>query len=407
MTTVDRDHRPLGERLRPAKLAFVVGQEHLIGPHKPLTKLLKAKQLPSILLWGPPGTGKTTLARLLAGELKRPYQQLSAVDATVKDVRAIIEEAEGRKRLGEPPVVLFIDEIHRFNTSQQDALLHAVESGVITLIGATTENPSFKVNAPLLSRMRVLTLRSLDHAALHTLIRRALKLYPEHRLTKEATEYFVAAADGDARSLLGSLEVALALNLKVDVEVAQEAIQRKVIRYDQAGEGHYDTISAFIKSMRGSDPNATLHYLARMLEAGEDPMFIARRLVIFASEDVGNALPTALVVASSALQSTHMIGLPEAQLILAQCATYLATAPKSRAVTRAIDAARHDVQEMTLDPIPMHLRNAPTKFMKEQGYGEGYRWPKQDSDTTTNLGFLPENLKGAKYYEDPRTGERA
>ncbi len=393
MTTVDRDHRPLGERLRPAKLSLVVGQEHLIGPHKPLTKLLKAKQLPSLLLWGPPGTGKTTLARLLASELRRPYHQLSAVDATVKDVRAIIDQAEGRKRLGEAPLILFLDEIHRFNTGQQDALLNAVESGVITLIGATTENPSFKVNAPLLSRMRVLTLRPLDHAALHTLIRRALRLYPEHRLSREATEYFIAAADGDARTLLGSLEVALALNLFVDVEVAQAAIQRKVPHYDQAGETHFDTISAFIKSMRGSDADATLHYLARMLEAGEDPMFIARRMVIFASEDVGNALPTALVVATATLTATHMIGLPEAQLLLAQCATYLATAPKSRAVTEALTAAQHDVQEISLEPIPLHLRNAPTQFMKEQGYGQG------DSAT---FGFLPPNLAKARYYQDPR-----
>lgn len=390
MTMHTLDHRPLGERLRPAKLSLVVGQEHLIGPHKPLTKLLKAKRLPSLLLWGPPGTGKTTLARLLASELKRPYQPLSAVDATVKDVRAIIEQAEGRTRLGEPPLVLFLDEIHRFNTAQQDALLHAVESGVITLIGATTENPSFKVNAPLLSRLRVLTLRPLDHAALHTLIRRALRLYPEHRLSREATEYFIAAADGDARSLLGSLEVALTLNLVIDVEVAQAAIQRKVPTYDQAGEGHYDTISAFIKSLRGSDPNAALHYLARMLEAGEDPMFIARRMVIFAAEDVGNARPTALVVATSTLTATHMIGLPEAQLVLAQCATYLATVPKSRAVTDAIGAARHDVQEMTLEPIPLHLRNAPTQFMKEQGYGQG---------DAAELGFLPPSLKNAKYYK--------
>src|SRR3990167_517781 len=391
--TTQIEHRPLAERLRPASLKTVVGQEHLIGPNQPLSKLLNADRLPSILFWGPPGTGKTTFARLLARETKRPFVQLSAVDATVKDVRAVIAEAEGRRRLSETAPVLFIDEIHRFNTAQQDALLSAVESGVITLVGATTENPSFKVNAPLLSRLRVLTLKPLDHTALHTLIRRAIKLYPEHRLTKDATEYLIAAADGDARTLLNSLEVAVTLGLSIDVDLAAQAVQRKVIRYDQAGEGHYDTISAFIKSMRGSDPNAALHYLARMIEAGEDPVFIARRMVVFASEDIGNALPTALVVATATMQSVHMIGLPEARIILAQCATYLATAPKNRAAYNGIEAALHDVRDRTLPPIPLHLRNAVTDFMKEQGYGQG---------DTEALGFLPENLKDVQYYQPPQ-----
>lgn len=400
MTSIET-MQPLAERLRPKSLKEVVGQQHLIGSGQPLTKLLKARTLPSILFWGPPGTGKTTLARILAAETKRPFVALSAVDATVKEVRAVIEEAEGRQRLGEAAPVLFIDEIHRFNTAQQDALLHAVESGVVTLIGATTENPSFKVNAPLLSRMRTFTLQQLDHKALHALIRRALKLYPTHKVTPEAGEYLIAAADGDARTLLGSLEVATSLGTTIDANIAEQAVQRKVVRYDQAGEGHYDTISAFIKSMRGSDPNATLHYLARMLEAGEDPMFIARRMVIFASEDIGNALPTALVVATSTMTATHMVGLPEAQLMLAQCATYLATAPKSRAVTRAIGQARADIRAKPLEPIPLHLRNAVTGFMKDQGYGEGYNWPKQDGDVTTELGFLPESLQGTHYYEPP------
>lgn len=393
MSQLGSTHQPLPERLRPARLAAVVDQEHLIGPGKPLTVLLKRKQIPSLLFWGPPGSGKTTLARVLAAELKRPFERLSAVDATVKEVRQVIEVAEGRARLGEPTPILFIDEIHRFNTAQQDALLHAVESGVITLFAATTENPSFKVNAPLLSRLRVVTLKPLEHKALHELIRRALKLYPEHRLTKDATEYLIAAADGDARTLLNSLEVALALNLKVDITVAEQAVQQKVLRYDQAGEEHYDTISAFIKSMRGSDPNAALHYLARMLHAGEDPMFVARRMVVFAAEDVGNALPTALVVANATMQSVHMIGMPEARIILAQCATYLASAPKNRAAYDGIERALHDVRETSLLPIPLHLRNAVTTFMKEQGYGEG------DKDT---LGYLPEPLKDTQYYEPPQ-----
>ena len=393
---------PLAERLRPQTLADVVGQYHLIGTDKPLSKLLSAKRLPSILFWGPPGTGKTTLARILASELNRPFTQLSAVDATVKDVRAVIAEAESRTRLQEATPILFIDEIHRFNSAQQDALLHAVESGVLTLIGATTENPSFKVNSALLSRMRVLKLESIHHKEMHTLIERALKLYPNEKIDKQAVDYLIAAADGDARTLLGSFEVACTLAEHITTTVAEQAVQQKIARYDQAGENHYDTISAFIKSLRGSDPNAALHYLARMIDAGEDPMFIARRMVIFASEDIGNALPTALVVATSAMQAIHMIGMPEAQLILAQTVTYLATAPKSRASTRAIGAALEDVRSKTLDPTPLHLRNAPTKFMKEQGYGDGYHWPEQDGDQTTELGFLPENLKDTQYYEPPR-----
>ncbi|MBI4032419.1 replication-associated recombination protein A [Candidatus Berkelbacteria bacterium] len=392
MTRPSDVRTPLPERLRPARLAAVVGQNHLIGPGKPLTVLLRRKQIPSLLFWGPPGSGKTTLARVLAAELKRPFERLSAVDATVKEVRQVITVAEGRARLGEPTPILFIDEIHRFNTAQQDALLHAVESGVITLFAATTENPSFKVNAPLLSRLRVVTLKPLEHKSLHELIRRALKLYPEHRLDKDATEYLIAAADGDARTLLNSLEVALALNLKVDISVAEQAVQQKVLRYDQAGEEHYDTISAFIKSMRGSDANATLHYLARMLHAGEDPLFVARRMTIFAAEDIGNALPTALVVASATMQAVHMIGMPEARIILAQCATYLASAPKNRAAYNGIENALHDVRETSLPPIPLHLRNAVTELMKQQGYGQG------DAD---ELGFLPETLKNAHYYEPP------
>jgi putative ATPase len=402
MTEVDQSGTPLAERLRPKTLNDVVGQYHLIGADKPLSKLIASQKLPSILLWGPPGTGKTTLARILATELDRPFEQLTAVDATVKDVRQIIASAETRQRLQESLPVLFIDEIHRFNTAQQDALLHAVESGVITLIGATTENPSFKVNSALLSRMRVLKLEPIGHKDMHELIERALKLNPSQKIDKLAVDYLIAAADGDARSLLGSFDVACSLAEHITVDVAEQAVQQKIARYDQAGEGHYDTISAFIKSMRGSDANAALHYLARMINAGEDPMFIARRMVIFASEDIGNALPTALVVATSALQAIHMIGMPEAQLILAQAVTYLATAPKSRASTRAIDAALYDVRQKPLDPIPLHLRNAPTKFMKEQGYSDGYHWPQKDGDTTTELGFLPENLRDARYYEPPK-----
>lgn len=393
MNRTHAEHRPLAERMRPATLKAVVGQEHLIGNDQALSRLIKAKQLPSILFWGPPGTGKTTLARILASELKRPFEQLSAVDGTVKDVRAIIERAEGMRRLGEPTPILFIDEIHRFNSAQQDALLHAVELGVVTLIGATTENPSFKVNAPLLSRMRVMKLESLGHKALHELIRRALKLYPEHKIKKEAVEFLIASADGDARTLLGTLEVALALAINIDLQIMEQAVQRKTLRYDQGGEAHYDTISAFIKSMRGSDPTAALHYLARMVEAGEDPLFIARRMVIFAAEDIGNIQPTALVLATNTMQAVHMVGYPEARIIPAQCATYLATAPKSRAVINGINGAISDIQTKTIPEIPLHLRNAPTKLMKELGYGQG------DKNV---LGYLPDALKGTTYYVDPR-----
>ncbi|MGI6103038.1 MAG: replication-associated recombination protein A [Patescibacteria group bacterium] len=394
MERTNTEHKPLAERMRPATLKAVVGQEHLIGRDQALTRLLKAGQLPSILFWGPPGTGKTTLARILASELKRPFEQLSAIDGTVKDVRAILERAAGMRRLNEPTPVLFIDEIHRFNSAQQDALLHAVESGVVTLVGATTENPSFKVNAPLLSRMRVMKLEPLGHKALHELVRRALKLYPEHKLKKEAAEYLIASADGDARTLLGTLEVALTLATTIDLRTMEQAVQRKTLRYDQGGEGHYDTISAFIKSMRGSDANATLHYLARMVEAGEDPLFIARRMVIFAAEDVGNAQPTALVLATATMQAVHMTGYPEARLMLAQCATYLATARKSRAVIDGIDTAIHDIQAKTVPEIPLHLRNAPTKLMKEFGYGKGNK---------DALGYLPEEWHKTTYYIDPRT----
>lgn len=397
-----RANQPLAERLRPKTLKAVAGQEHLIGKGKPLSKLIKSERMPSLLFWGPPGTGKTTLARIIALELHRPFEQLSAVDATVKDVRAIITNAESRQRLKESSPVLFIDEIHRFNSTQQDALLHAVETGTITLIGATTENPSFKVNNALLSRMRVLKLNPIDHKSMHRLVRKALHHYPRHKMSKEAVEYLIASADGDARTLFNSFEVAISLSKKIDLDVIEQAVQKKSIKYDRAGENHYDTISAFIKSMRGSDSNASLHYLARMLEAGEDPLFIARRMVILAAEDIGNALPTALVVATSAMQAVKMIGLPEAELILAQAATYLALAPKSRAVTRGINQAKYDLKTKPLEPIPLHLRKAPTNSMKQEGYGQGYNWPKKDGDQTTELGFLPDNLKSAQYYDLPK-----
>ncbi|MCA9388707.1 replication-associated recombination protein A [Candidatus Berkelbacteria bacterium] len=399
---MQRLNQPLAERLRPKTLKAVAGQDHLIGKDKPLTRLIKSERLPSLLLWGPPGTGKTTLARIIALELHRPFEQLSAVDATVKDVRAVVTQAESRQRLKESSPILFIDEIHRFNTAQQDALLHAVETGLVTLIGATTENPSFKVNTALLSRMRVFQLKPIDHKSLHRLVRKALHHYPRHKITKEAIEYLIASADGDARTLFNSFEVAVSLARKIDLDLMESAVQKKSVKYDRAGENHYDTISAFIKSIRGSDPNATLHYLARMLEAGEDPLFISRRMVILASEDIGNALPTALVIATAAMQAVKMIGLPEAELILAQAATYLASAPKSRAVTRGINRAKQDLKDKIIEPIPLHLRNAPTKFMKDEGYGKGYSWPKKDGETTTTLGFLPNNLIDAHYYNLPK-----
>jgi putative ATPase len=406
---------PLAERMRPRSLAEYVGQPHLLGPGRLVTSLVEARRPSSLLLWGPPGSGKTTLARVIATALALPFEQLSAVLGGVKDIRAIVERAERRLALDGRPTLVFIDEIHRFNKAQQDALLPHVERGTIVLIGATTENPSFEVISPLLSRMRVLTLHPLEAADLETLIDRALadrerglgKLGLE--LAAEARHDLLGHAQGDARIALGTLEVAADLahgrgQRSIDAELVAEAAQQKALRYDRAGDEHYDVISAFIKSMRGSDPDAALYYLLRMLEAGEDPLFIARRMVIFAAEDVGNADPAALPLAIAVRDAVHFVGLPEGRIPLAQGVTYLASAPKSNSALLALGRATEAVRESGTLPIPLHLRNAPTPLMRAQGHGRDYRYPHDHPGHFVAEHYLPPELRGSRFYEPSGEG---
>lgn len=389
---------PLAERMRPKTITEFVGQKQIIGPGKPLRKMVTSGQVSSVIFWGPPGVGKTTLARIIAEKCKGEFVQLSAVTSGVKDVRAVIAEARDRLKFEGKKTILFVDEIHRFNKAQQDAFMPHVENGTITLIGATTENPGFEVNAPLISRSQVFMFEQLQDKDIKSLLKRAIKkYYPKLNISPDALNHIVQVANGDARTALNILEMATFLSTKIDLKIAEEAAQRKSIYYDKKGDYHYDTISAFIKSMRGSDPDAAVHYLARMIKAGEDPMFIARRMVIFASEDVGNALPTALVVATNCMEAVHMIGMPEASIILGQCAIYLALAPKSRASYNAISAALSDIDETRLEPIPIFLRNAPTGLAKKMGFGKGYEWT-DDPAFHKKQEFLPKNLRGKKYY---------
>ncbi|KKP51226.1 MAG: AAA ATPase central domain protein [Candidatus Roizmanbacteria bacterium GW2011_GWA2_33_33] len=394
---------PLAEQLRPQSLDQFVGQEHLVGKGKPIRRMIENKKVISMVFWGPPGTGKTTLARIIAKYIEANFVSFSAVaGGGVAEVRKIISEAKKNYGLFQKTTVLFVDEIHRFNKAQQDAFLPYVEDGTITLIGATTENPGFEVIAPLVSRSQIYVLYSLTEEEIQTIVKRAIKFYPKHKFEKEAVEHIIKNSNGDGRTAINAVELSSSLSKKISLKVAEEAVQRKAIFYDKKGDWHYDTISAFIKSMRGSNPDATLHYLARMIKAGEDPIFIARRLVIFASEDIGNAQPTALVLATTAMQACHMIGWPEAGLILAQTATYLATAKKSIASTNGIMAAMGDIDEKNLDPIPLHLRNASNKVMRSFGYGQGHvRYPwKVERETGRKIiqEYMPKNLKGRKYY---------
>ncbi len=407
---------PLAERMRPRTLEEYVGQRHLVAPGRLVESMLRGKKLHSLLLWGPPGTGKTTLSRLLAESLGLPFAQMSAVLSGVKELRAIVERAEQELAASGRATVVFIDEIHRFNKAQQDALLPHVERGTIILIGATTENPSFEVIAPLLSRSRVLTLESLDEAAIGAQIDRAL-VDPERglgtsqvALAADARDVLIAHAQGDARIALGTLEVAAEVAARtpertISVEVLEEAAQRRALRYDRQGEEHYNVVSAFIKSMRGSDPDAAVYYLVRMLEAGEDPLFIARRMVIFASEDVGNADPRALQVALAVKDAVHFVGLPEGRIPLAQAATYLATAEKSNASYAALNRATEAVRRTGTLDVPKHLRNAPTSLMKSLGYGKDYRYPHDAPERFVAESYLPTELQAERYYEPTEHGD--
>lgn len=395
-----QDHSPLAERMRPTGLDDLIGQEHLTGEGGILRKAIQAGRIPSMILWGPPGTGKTTIANIIANQVKMTFHTLSAISAGVKDVREVI----GGIRQGSK-AILFIDEIHRFNKSQQDALLGAVEKGTITLIGATTENPSFEVNSALISRCQVYTLRSLEREHLVKIVTHALQQDVEMKelnVELAETEALFNLSGGDARKLLNLLELVVksenAKNVSITDEKVMTVAQRKTVLYDKKGEMHYDIISAFIKSIRGSDPNAAVYYLARMIEGGEDVKFIARRLVILAAEDIGNANPTALVLANATFQSVNVIGYPESRIILSQCVTYLACSPKSNASYEAISAAQQAVIKKGDLAVPMAMRNAPTKLMKESGYGTGYQYAHAHEGNFAHMEFLPEELKGTTFY---------
>ncbi len=393
---------PLAERLRPKKLDDYIGQEHILGKNKPLRKAIEANLVPSMILWGPPGTGKTTLALLIAETTKRQFHQLNAVSSGVKELREVISRASGLF----PPIV-FIDEIHRYNKSQQDSLLTAVEKGQITLIGATTENPSFELNSAVLSRCQVYILESFGEKELKELTDRAIREDVELRerdIKIESYEALMRLSGGDGRKLLNLIEIIVFSSLPdapivITDDLVEEVAQRNIARYDKSGEQHYDIISAFIKSLRGSDPNAGLYWMARMIVAGEDVEFIARRMLILASEDIGNANPTAVIMANNCMQAVKTIGYPESRIILSQTAIYLATSPKSNASYMAIENAIALAEKTSHLPVPLALRNAPTKLMKQIGYGKDYKYAHNYEGNFTKLNFLPDELKGTKLYE--------
>ena len=399
---------PLAERMRPKSLSDYEGQEHLVGKNGALFQSIQSGFIPSMILWGPPGTGKTTLAKLLAGEKKRPFYELSAINAGVKEVRDIIQKAQNQGGLfTDKNPLLFIDEVHRFSKSQQDALLGAVEKGIITLIGATTENPSFEVINALLSRCQVFTLKPLTQDNLKSLLNRALKkdsFLQSQKIVLKDPEALIHFCSGDARKLLTLLELVIFSfepeeKIIITNEKIKNTLQTNAVQFDKDGDFHYDVISAFIKSIRGSDPNAAVYWLARMLQAGEDVKFIARRMLIAASEDIGNANPNALVLAQTTFSSVQIIGLPEARILLSQCAVYLATSAKSNASYLAINKAQEQVENNPNLGVPLHLRNAPTALSKEMGHGLKYQYPHDHPNHFVEEGYLPEELEGTRFYE--------
>ena len=398
---------PLAERIRPKTLNDYISQSHLVGETGALTSQIKRGIVPSMIFWGPPGTGKTTLATIIANESKRPFYTLSAINSGVKDVREVIEKAKkGDTLFSSKNPILFIDEIHRFSKSQQDSLLGAVEKGWVTLIGATTENPSFEVIPALLSRCQVYTLDSFGKEDLEILLQRAMEkddVLSKKQIVLKETDALLRLSGGDARKLLNIFELIVTSELQEPIVITNDAVLEKVqkntVRYDKTGEQHYDIISAFIKSIRGSDPNATVYWLARMIEGGEDVKFIARRMIIAASEDIGNANPTALVMANNTFQAVNTIGHPEARIILSQCAVYLATSPKSNASYMAINKAQETVKKTGDLPVPLSIRNAPTKLMKELGYGNNYQYAHDFKNNFVAHEFLPEELSGTAFYE--------
>jgi len=411
-------NQPLADRLRPKSLDEFVGQDHLVGPDGVLRKVIESGNVPSFILWGPPGVGKTTLARIVAVKLERSFFQLSAVSSGVKEVRETIEKAKSQQFFGKPNPILFIDEIHRFNKSQQDSLLGAVEQGILTLIGATTENPSFEVISPLLSRCQVYVLKPLDDEILKGLVDRSLTndLYlKQYSIRIDEYEALIRISGGDARKLYNALELTVSLEAEkgndeivITDELVLSHVQQNLALYDKNGEQHYDIISAFIKSLRGSDPNAAVYWLARMVEGGEDVKFIARRMVILAAEDIGIANPNALLLAQSCFNAVNLVGWPESRIILSETAVYLATSPKSNASYMAIESAIGAVHEHGDLPVPLHLRNAPTRLMKDLGYHKGYKYAHDFEGNFVADNYLPEEISGTIFYEpgsNPREDE--